>query len=436
MNIPGLASSRSALGRRPALDSSRARELVQSLEPGSSTHPGQAALKIASQPQASVLEHVALTGYLRRVAHAGEYSQHYSPEDLSRFSPDSGTLEKVNQALERSWQRLTGRVPDNQREFLGALPAELTTRLEGAPALLHEAILGDSLGVRLEPEAYLQRAVESMGGETPEGPTRQSRLGLALAGAGAAAVVVAAGTGTLAGLAGAAAGFATSWMVNSMVESVFHDKFGHAKDLEGKKAPNLVNTIYKRGPKWLQKPTFNLWFGHSVIHHFRTFRSDHATQFKSKEEQARLDQLLIKEGQQELIEAEYGVTMGWKSFLKYQATALPAYALSLGAATLAGAGLPFAFGFLGPALAFPSMSKIYHRYTHMPAREALDKASFPMKLYLQSDLSRWTVRHHFVHHVDPDTNFNLMPGADWIRGTTRSPSVAELEEMRRLKLLF
>lgn len=63
-------------------------------------------------------------------------------------------------------------------------------------------------------------------------------------------------------------------------------------------------------------------------------------------------------------------------------------------------------------------------------------ASFPMKTYLQSDLSRFTVRQHFVHHADPSTNFNLMPGADLLRGTSRNPSISQQEEMRRLKLLF
>jgi hypothetical protein len=82
------------------------------------------------------------------------------------------------------------------------------------------------------------------------------------------------------------------------------------------------------------------------------------------------------------------------------------------------------------------MSKVYHRYTHMPAQEALATASYPMQVYLHSDLSRFTVRHHFVHHADPSTNFNLMPGADSVRGTSRKPNIAQQEEMRRLKLLF
>lgn len=68
--------------------------------------------------------------------------------------------------------------------------------------------------------------------------------------------------------------------------------------------------------------------------------------------------------------------------------------------------------------------------------EALETASFPMKMFLQTELSRFNVRTHFGHHQDPSVNFNLVPGSDWLCGDYKKETVAQEEEMRRLKLLW
>lgn len=46
------------------------------------------------------------------------------------------------------------------------------------------------------------------------------------------------------------------------------------------------------------------------------------------------------------------------------------------------------------------------------------------------------MRRHFVHHEDPTTNFNPMPGGDWLRGKSKKASVAQEEELRRLGVLW
>lgn len=58
-----------------------------------------------------------------------------------------------------------------------------------------------------------------------------------------------------------------------------------------------------------------------------------------------------------------------------------------------------------------------------------------MGAFLKTPMSRFT-RHHFMHHVDDNTNFNLMPGADFLRGKAVKPSVAHQEELRRLGVLY
>ena len=88
-----------------------------------------------------------------------------------------------------------------------------------------------------------------------------------------------------------------------------------------------------------------------------------------------------------------------------------------------------------PAPGFQGVVKEYHRYTHMPAEKALQTASLPMRMYVQTSLSRYNMRRHFVHHEDPTTNFNLMPGGDWVRGKSQKASVAQ-EELRRLGVLW
>jgi len=110
--------------------------------------------------------------------------------------------------------------------------------------------------------------------------------------------------------------------------------------------------------------------------------------------------------------------------------------VALGAALALGTGPLFALGFALPALGFQGVVKEYHRYTHMPAKKALETASYPMQLFLQTPLSRYNMRRHFVHHQEPTTNFNLMPGGDRLRGKSKQASVAQEEELRRLGVLW
>lgn len=397
----------------------------------------------------SVLHHVALATYLRRAAHAQAFKNKYTKAEHGRFSPDETTLKALEASLARSWQHLTGSTPSDPSTLLGPLPrSQVLARVSQAPAAFHEALLGDDLATRLEPAKVLQQAVELTGsglrGEAlPPQPLRVNWKALAgVACAGAAAWLALQFPGVALGVAEVAAGMGAGWLVSSFNESVVHDKIAHTKDIPGTRpigaeGPHtLVGKVYEKSPEWLQENIYGTWFGHTKIHHYRTFTQDHVTQFKSPQEEEKLDAYLLKEGREDLIDSEHGVSLTWKGYLTFQAVASPSYALALGGAFLLGAGPLFAAGFALPAAAYPLFSKDYHRYTHMPAQKALDRASLPMKLFLQSDLSRFNVRRHFVHHREPEVNFNLMPGADWLRGKAQKPSVAQEEELRRLGVLW
>lgn len=413
----------------------------------------------------SVLHHVALTTFLRRAEHAKAYKKLYTREGYARYNPDEETSKQLEAALERSWKRLTGGVPKGRSEFLGALPKHAISDLSEGPAALHAALLGDSLEVRLDPDKAIDKALsilhEDLLGAAKVKPKADwsgpaQLLGAAALGAGAlAATAGTVGLGAAASVvAPLAVGMAVGWMAASYNESLIHDKVLHVQDLPGTgkiiapdQPKSLVTTLYEHAPESMKKPVYDAWFGHTKIHHYRTFVQDHATQFRSSEEEERLNDYLLKEGQEQLIDEEHGMTIGWSGYLRFQAVASPVYAMALGATALLGVGTlgvaatvaaaPLvAAGFAVPTLTYPIFSKDYHRFTHMPGQKALKTASWPMKKFVQSPMSRHIVRRHFVHHEDELVNFNLMPGADALRGKAREPNVAQEEEMRRLKLLW
>ncbi len=404
----------------------------------------------SSDMDSSVLNHVALATYIRRAAHAKQFGGAYDKDDRQRFFPDPETLSSLEAALAKSWKHLTGKVPTEQGDLLGALPQrKVLSKLSGPTAALHEALLGRSLEVRLEPEKMLTAAVSAcdaaaLGGPLQAQPAKKFAWGKALAAGVAlgAAAFLAPHVALVLGLGQLVAGAAAGWMVTSLTESVIHKNLMHVKDLpqpglvESSKPKSLVSRLYSKSPEWLRKPLRDAWFGHTKIHHFRTFTKDQVTQFKTTEEKAKLDAYLSKEGRDDLKENEYGLTLGKAGFLTFQACASPSFGLALGAAALLGAGPLFALGFAIPAIGGEYVSNEFHRYTHKPAKEALETASFPMKLFLQSELSRFNVRTHFGHHQDPSVNFNLVPGSDWVCGDYKKESVAQEEEMRRLKLLW
>lgn len=394
----------------------------------------------------SVVNHLALATYLRRAAHAQAFPKTYESSQLHALTPDAQTLRSLRSTLEKSWLHLTGTTPAESDGVLQPLPRRKVLRhLSQAPAQLHEALLGSSIKVRLEPQQILREALTAadsalQGHALESQPKKRTDLVKFLA--GGALVAGAAGLMALSpGLAQLALGAAVGWAVSSANESIVHEKILHLSEVQpgsvsSHKPATAFARLYAKSPEWLKKSVESIWFGHTKIHHFQTFKHDQVTQFKSPEEKAKLDAYLHKQGREDMIDEEYGATIGLKGHLMYQGISLPSYVAALGAAFALGAGPLFAVGFALPALGFQGVVKEYHRYTHMPAQKALETASYPMKLFLQTPLSRYNMRRHFVHHAEPTTNFNLMPGGDWLRGKSKSASVAQEEELRRLGVLW
>jgi hypothetical protein len=417
-----------------------------------------------SDQNSSIICHVALTTFLRRAEHAKKFRNTYSRSEHAKFSPDEKTVKNLRLALKKSWRKLNRVIPRTEQEFLGALPERGVLKNANLEVeRLHEALLGDSLEVRLEPHKSVVDALETLkekiqGTELSPQPARGFWRKLAGVTAVGAGVALAATTGVLGAVGVAAlaaapvlAGVAAGWATASYNESLVHDEVLHCQDLpdSGKilkegQPKSLVRRVYECGPESLKKALFEGWFGHTKVHHYLTYKQDQVTQFRTEDEEIKLNKFLVKKGQERLIDEEHGRSLTWAGYKRFQVVAAPSYVAALGAAgvgaVVAGAGLAtmglFAAGFAGPAAIYPLFSKYYHRYTHMSAKEALATSPQPIKAFLKTDASRFILRHHLVHHYDDSVNFNLMPGGDLMRGTFQAPTVAQEEEMRRTEALW
>lgn len=76
----------------------------------------------------------------------------------------------------------------------------------------------------------------------------------------------------------------------------------------------------------------------------------------------------------------------------------------------------------------PLLSMHIHPLMHMPHKQAANMPGFPGML-MRTAVARWVVRHHWMHHRYEDSNFNLLPGGDFLLGTHRRPSPDDLRDM-------
>jgi hypothetical protein len=87
------------------------------------------------------------------------------------------------------------------------------------------------------------------------------------------------------------------------------------------------------------------------------------------------------------------------------------------------------------ALALPPLfSNFLHPYLHMPYSSAIHSAPWWLKPMTKTAYFRAMCTNHFPHHKYIASNFNLVLGADWIRGVARKPSAQDVEAMLRLGL--
>ncbi len=172
----------------------------------------------------------------------------------------------------------------------------------------------------------------------------------------------------------------------------------------------------------------NSWYSHHVVHHYRTFRQDYVTQFKSADEEETLKADLIRRGKKQISLNSYGLRVGnFKQWIKYLYPHLPHYVLMcyLG-------GLWFSLGALVPLLFYQWLAHFAHPYLHMNYQLALKNASPLMRPFLRSTYFRFLAQHHFMHHKYVECNFNLMLGGDVIWQCQRFPSAEDYAEMLAL----
>lgn len=214
------------------------------------------------------------------------------------------------------------------------------------------------------------------------------------------------------------------YIIASFVESIAHEYISDA--------PEKWFNFYRAYPR-LFKSALETYFSHHVIHHMKTYRQDYVTQFSSDDEKARLTQAMEKRGQHGkiIIDSDFAIRLngsGITNFILPLAIFVPLlyWLLPTGMFVASLATLWFPVG----------MSHWVHSYLHMPFDEAIAKASPFMGWLLQTKYMKNVRINHYLHHVYGGvSNFNLVLGADIIRGKTRVITADDWQQMNSLRLL-
>jgi hypothetical protein len=174
----------------------------------------------------------------------------------------------------------------------------------------------------------------------------------------------------------------------------------------------------------------NSWYSHHVVHHYRTFRKNYVTQFRSSKEESRLRADLTRRGKKQIALNSYGLRVGGsKEFIKYVYPHVPHYGLMC----LLG-GRWFTAGALLPVFFYQWLAHFAHPYLHMNYEQALQEASPFMRPFLRTRYFRFLAQHHFLHHKYVDCNYNLLLGGDLFWKKQRHPSPEDYLEMQALGL--
>ncbi len=217
-------------------------------------------------------------------------------------------------------------------------------------------------------------------------------------------------------------GLTCGYVVASLIESYLHQ---HVSD-----APNKTVKRWARFPR-LFNYLIRTRFSHHVVHHRRTFKADHVTQFRSQSERDALDaELALRGAHGALIQRSmYAVRLHGSGALVFVAPLLPAIPITL---LLLG---PWATVGTCLSVALPPLfSHFIHPYLHMSHARAIREAPTATAWLLRRWYFRAMARNHFMHHRYVASNFNLVLGGDLLRGCWRKPGEKDLAEMRRLGL--
>ncbi|HLT31521.1 MAG TPA: hypothetical protein VK013_15905 [Myxococcaceae bacterium] len=216
-------------------------------------------------------------------------------------------------------------------------------------------------------------------------------------------------------------GLGLGYLVGSWVESFMHE---HVSDAH----PRRVKA-WMRAPRLL-RPLINTHYSHHTIHHVRTFRAGHTTQFRSEEERSQLTEVLLARGRHGriIIAGAFGTRLHGSGALVFVAPLVIFF--------------PFFWWGLGPAgfvascftlLLSPFMSHFVHPWLHRPFEQGQTEAPAWLAWLLRTRYMRAVYRNHFLHHrYGGVSNFNLVLGADILRGRARAITSRDLEVMAEL----
>lgn len=218
-------------------------------------------------------------------------------------------------------------------------------------------------------------------------------------------------------------GFALGYAIASFLESILHE---YVSD-----APQKHVRFWQRYPR-LFRVMLKTYFSHHVVHHHQTFRTDHVTQFRSADDQARVHNALLARGRHGriIIAGEYANRLHAEGGFVF---ALPGLLAALALAFV----LPVSVA-AGAAVALmlpPGFSYWIHPYLHRSFEDGQASAPAPIAFFLRTRYGRYVYRNHFLHHrYDGTSNFNLVLGADFVRNRVRQASPGDRDEMLRIGL--
>ena len=217
------------------------------------------------------------------------------------------------------------------------------------------------------------------------------------------------------------AGLLSGYIISSWIESFMHQYVSDA-------LPKTVR-FWQKYPRLFQ-PLINTHYSHHTIHHVRTFKANHVTQFRSEVERAKLSAELHQRGWhgQVILKGAFATRLAGSGALVFVSPLLLCLPFML-----ALLGWPGFWGALLTLMLPPFMSHFVHPYLHRPFVYGQKHAPRWLALFLASGYGRAMYRNHYMHHRYGGTsNFNLVLGADYWRRRIRQPRPKDWQEMALL----
>jgi hypothetical protein len=216
-------------------------------------------------------------------------------------------------------------------------------------------------------------------------------------------------------------GLSLGYLIATWAESFFHQHLGHA-------SPRL-RSFWARFPL-IGTPFLAAFYGHHIVHHALTFRTDFVTQFESDSEREMLDEKLPTPWKKTIIADHYGVTLRGSSNFLFVLPITPFAPLIyflFGPWVMFSAAIPM-------FVVYPMMSKWIHPLIHKAEMNILETCTPLERWIMNTRYMKAVVRDHFLHHDYVTCNYNLLRGGDYLRFVHRDTTTAEQSRMRAIGL--